>query len=56
MYGAEEDIWAQEGRGNRVIKRQRNEELHNLYPLLNIFQVLKSRRMRWAVHEVHKGQ
>jgi hypothetical protein len=27
-----------------------NEKLHNLYSLINIIRMIKSRRMRWAGH------
>ena len=33
-----------------------NEELNNLYSSPNIFQVIKSRRMRWAGHIVRTGR
>jgi hypothetical protein len=29
-----------------------NEELHNLYSLPSIIRMIKSRRMRWAVHVI----
>jgi hypothetical protein len=32
------------------------DELYNLYHSLNIFWVIKSRRMRWAGHEAHMGR
>jgi len=32
-----------------------NEELHDLYSSPNIVRVIKSRRMRWAVHVVRMG-
>jgi hypothetical protein len=28
-------------------RKRHNEELHNLYALINIIRVKKSRRMRW---------
>jgi len=31
-------------------RKLHNEELRDLYPALNIFRVIKSRRMRWAQH------
>jgi hypothetical protein len=31
-------------------KRRHNEKLHDLYASPNIIRVIKSRRMRWAVH------
>jgi hypothetical protein len=31
-------------------RKLHNDELHNLYSLPNIVWVIKSRRMRWAVH------
>jgi hypothetical protein len=36
-------------------RRLYNEELHNLYTLLNI-RVIKSRRMRWIRHVAHMGE
>jgi hypothetical protein len=33
-----------------------NDELHNLYSSLNIFRVIKSRRMRWAEHVARMGR
>ena len=33
-----------------------NEELHDLYSSPNIVRVIKSRRMRWAVHVVRMGE
>jgi len=32
-----------------------NEELNDLYPSPSVVHVLKSRRMRWAVHVAHMG-
>jgi hypothetical protein len=34
---------------NRVLRRIRNEELHNLYTLPNIIRVINSMRMRGAI-------
>jgi hypothetical protein len=34
----------------------RNDELHSLYYLPNIVRVIKSRRMRWAVHVARMGE
>jgi hypothetical protein len=31
-------------------RKLHNEELHNLYSSPNIIRMMKSRRMRWAVH------
>jgi hypothetical protein len=36
-------------------RRIHNKELHDLYSSLNIFWVIKSRRMRWAEHVAHMG-
>jgi hypothetical protein len=33
-----------------------NEELHNLYSSPSIIRMIKSRRMRWAVHVARMGQ
>jgi hypothetical protein len=33
-----------------------NNELHSLYSSPNIVRVIKSRRMRWAVHEKRMGE
>jgi hypothetical protein len=33
-----------------------NEEFHNLYSSPNIIKMIKSRRMRWVVHEACMGQ
>jgi hypothetical protein len=32
------------------LRKLHNEELHNLYPSLNIIRLIKSRRMRCAGH------
>jgi hypothetical protein len=37
-------------------RRLYSEELHNLYALLNIITVSKSKRMRRAGHVAHKGE
>jgi len=34
----------------REWRKLHNEELNDVYSLPNIFRVIKSRRMRWAVH------
>jgi hypothetical protein len=36
--------------GVGVGRRLHNEELHNLYSSPSIIRIIKSRRMRWAVH------
>jgi hypothetical protein len=36
-------------------KKLRNEELHNLYSSPSIFRVIKSRRLRWALHLAQMG-
>jgi hypothetical protein len=35
--------------------RLNNEELYDLYPSLNIFRVITSRRIRWAGHVASMG-
>jgi len=37
-------------------RRSRNDELNDLYSSPNIVRVIKSRRMRWAVHVAHMGE
>jgi hypothetical protein len=37
-------------------RRQHNEELHVLYTSSYIIRVMKSRRMRWAVHVTCMGR
>jgi len=37
-------------------RKQRNEELNDLYSSPNIFRVIKSRRMRWAGHVARMGE
>ena len=37
-------------------RRLCNEELNELYPLPNIIQVIKLRRMRWVGHVAHMGE
>jgi len=39
-----------------VWRKLHNEELSDLYSLLNIVRVVKSRRMRWAGHMARLGQ
>jgi hypothetical protein len=34
----------------------RQLQVNDLYSSLNIFRVIKSRRMRWAGHVVHRGR
>ena len=38
------------------LRKLRNEELSDLYSLLNIVRVVKSRRMRWVGHVAHMGE
>jgi len=49
MFGAERDEVTEEWRNLR------NEELNDMYCLLNIVRVIKSRRMRRAGHIAHIG-
>jgi hypothetical protein len=37
-------------------RKLHNEELHNLYPSPSIIRIIKSRRMRWAVHVARMGE
>jgi hypothetical protein len=37
-------------------RKLHNDELHDLYSLLNIVRVIKSRRMRWAGHVAPMGE
>ena len=37
-------------------RKLHNEELNDLYPLLSIVRVVKSRRIRWAGHVVRMGE
>ena len=40
----------------REWRKLHNEELNDLYPLPNIIQVIRSRRMRWARHVACMGE
>jgi hypothetical protein len=37
-------------------RKLHNEELNDLYSLPNIVRMVKSRRMRWALHMAHMGE
>jgi hypothetical protein len=37
-------------------RKLHNEELHNLYSSPNIIRMIKSWRMRWAVHVARMGE
>jgi hypothetical protein len=37
-------------------RKLRNDELHSLYSSPNIVRMIKSRRMRWAVHVARMGE
>jgi len=37
-------------------RRLHDEDLHNLYAILNIMRVIKPRRMRWAGHATRMGR
>jgi hypothetical protein len=37
-------------------RKLHNEELNDLYSLPNIVRVVKSKRMRWAVHVARMGE
>jgi hypothetical protein len=37
-------------------RKLHNEEFHNLYYLTNIIRMVKSRRVRWAVHVARMGR
>ena len=47
-----EDVCTYKGEGNRGW-RKLHEAFHNLYSLLNIILVVKSRRMRWMGCVIH---
>jgi hypothetical protein len=36
-------------------RKLRNDEIHNMYSLINIVRMIKSRRMRWAGHMARMG-
>jgi hypothetical protein len=36
-------------------RKLQNEELHNLYSLLSIIRMIKSKRMRWTGHVIQMG-
>jgi hypothetical protein len=50
MFGLRRD----EVKGER--KKLQNEEMNNLYSCPNIFQLIKSGRMRWAAHVACMGE
>jgi hypothetical protein len=55
--GPGENIWSKERkRWETGKKKQHNEELHKLYSSPNIIRMIKSRRMRWAVHVARMGE
>jgi hypothetical protein len=37
-------------------RKLHNDEIHNLYSSPSIIRVIKSRRMRWAVHVARMGE
>jgi hypothetical protein len=37
------------------LRKQHNDELHNLYSLPSIIRMVKSRRMSWAGHVARMG-
>jgi hypothetical protein len=37
-------------------RKLHNEELHNIYSSPNVTIMIKSRRMRWAVHVAQMGE
>jgi hypothetical protein len=49
-------VWANRDKVTEVWRKLHNEELNNLYSSPNIFQVIKSRRMRWAGHIERTGR
>jgi hypothetical protein len=38
------------------LEKLHNEELHNVYSSSSVIRMIKSRRMRWAVHVARKGE
>jgi hypothetical protein len=54
--GAEENIWTKRDRVTRGCRKLHNKELRNLYTLLSIIGIIKSRRMWWAGHVARMGE
>jgi hypothetical protein len=50
IFGPKRDVVTREWR------KQHNEELNDLYSSPNIVRVIKSRRVRWAVHVARMGE
>jgi hypothetical protein len=50
IFGPKRDVLT------RKCRKQRNEELNNMYSSTNIVRVIKSRRMEWAGHVDRTGK
>jgi hypothetical protein len=37
-------------------RKLHNEELHNLYPSPSIIRIIKSKKMKWAIHVARMGE
>jgi hypothetical protein len=49
-------IFGPKGEEDGSWRKFHNDELHSLYPSLNIVKVIKSRRMRWAGQVARMGE
>ena len=49
-------FWSKSYEFTEEWRKLQNEELKDLYSSLNIFRVIKSRRMRWAGHVARMGE
>jgi hypothetical protein len=54
--GIEEDIWAFGGRSEIDCRTLHNEKRGDLCNILNVYELLKTRRLRWLGHVVLWGK